>query len=72
MTQQQLARLIGVAFQQIHKDERGLSRVSVDRLYQIATALDAPVGYFFLPEDALATVAPAPARQPDQATHDAR
>jgi transcriptional regulator with XRE-family HTH domain len=47
MTQQQLARIIGVAFQQVHKYEHGLSRVSADRLYQIATALDSPVGYFF-------------------------
>jgi len=50
MTQQQLARLIGVAFQQVHKYEYGLSRVSADRLYQIAMALDAPVTYFFSAE----------------------
>jgi transcriptional regulator with XRE-family HTH domain len=49
MTQQQL--IIGVAFQQVHKYEHGLSRVSADRLYQIATALDSPVGYFFSAED---------------------
>ncbi len=51
MTQQQLARIIGVAFQEVHKYEHGLSRVSADRLYQIATPLDAPVGYFFSAED---------------------
>ena len=50
MTQQRLAQIIGVAFQQVHKYEHGLSRVSADRLYQIATALDTPVGYFFSPE----------------------
>jgi DNA-binding XRE family transcriptional regulator len=54
MTQQQLAQIIGVAFQQVHKYEHGLSRVSADRLYQIATALDSPVGYFFSAEDGLA------------------
>jgi ribosome-binding protein aMBF1 (putative translation factor) len=54
MTQQQLARIIRVAFQQVHKYEHGLSRVSADRLYQIATALDSPVGYFFSAEDGLA------------------
>ncbi len=54
MTQQQLARIIGVAFQQVHKYEHGLSRVSADRLYQIATALDTPVGYFFSAENDLA------------------
>jgi transcriptional regulator with XRE-family HTH domain len=55
MTQQQLARIIGVAFQQVHKYEHGLSRVSADRLYQIATALDSPVGYFFSAEDGRAS-----------------
>ena len=39
MTQHQLARIIGVAFQQAHKYERGISRVSAGRLYHIATAL---------------------------------
>jgi len=63
MTQQQLARIIGVAFQQVHKYEHGLSRVSADRLYQIATALDSPVGYFFSAED---DRAPAEERVPEQ------
>jgi transcriptional regulator with XRE-family HTH domain len=49
MTQQQLAQIIGVAFQQAHKYERGISRVSAGRLYNIATALQAPIGYFFTP-----------------------
>jgi transcriptional regulator with XRE-family HTH domain len=52
MTQQQLAQLIGVAFQQAHKYERGISRVTAGRLYYIASALDAPVGYFFEDHDA--------------------
>jgi transcriptional regulator with XRE-family HTH domain len=47
MTQQQLARLIGVAFQQAHKYEHGISRVTAGRLFYIATALQTPVGYFF-------------------------
>ena len=38
----------------MHKYEHGLSRVSADRLYQIATALDSQVGYFFSAEDGLA------------------
>jgi len=53
MTQQQLGRHIGVAFQQVHKYEHGLSRVSADCLYQIATALDAPASYFFSAENGL-------------------
>jgi DNA-binding XRE family transcriptional regulator len=47
MTQQRLAALIGVAFQQAHKYERGLSRVSAGRLFHIATVLEMPIAYFF-------------------------
>jgi len=39
----------------VHKYEHGLSRVSADRLYQIATALDSPVGYLFSAEDGRAS-----------------
>jgi transcriptional regulator with XRE-family HTH domain len=47
VTLQSLARQIGVAFQQAHKYERGLSRISAGRLYHVARALQAPVGFFF-------------------------
>ncbi len=47
LTQQQLADLIGVTYQQAHKYERGINRVSAGRLYQIARALSVPVGSFF-------------------------
>jgi transcriptional regulator with XRE-family HTH domain len=52
MTQQKLAEIIGVTFQQAHKYERGLSRISAGRLYHIASALQAPITYFFAPEEA--------------------
>lgn len=55
MTQLQLARCLGVAFQQAHKYERGLSRISAGRLFYIAAALDAPISYFFEPDDEPAT-----------------
>ena len=51
MTQQQLAELIGVAFQQAHKYERGISRITAGRLYYIAAALQTPVSYFFASAD---------------------
>jgi transcriptional regulator with XRE-family HTH domain len=51
MTQQRLAQMIGVAFQQAHKYERGLSRISAGRLFHIATALEAPITYFFTADD---------------------
>jgi transcriptional regulator with XRE-family HTH domain len=46
-TQQQLADLIGVTYQQAHKYERGINRVSAGRLYEIAHVLSVPVNYFF-------------------------
>lgn len=52
MTQHELARIIGVAFQQTHKYERGISRVSAGRLFHIATALETPIEFFFAAEDA--------------------
>lgn len=47
LTQQEMAELIGVTYQQAHKYERGINRVSAGRLYDIAQALGVPVGYFF-------------------------
>src|SRR6202049_405282 len=46
-TQQQLADLIGVTYQQAHKYERGINRVSAGRLFEIARVLSVPVSYFF-------------------------
>jgi len=47
LTQQQLADLIGVTYQQAHKYERAINRVSAGRLFEIAQVLSVPVGYFF-------------------------
>ena len=47
LTQQQMAELIGVTYQQAHKYEKGVNRVSAGRLYHIAQALGVEVGYFF-------------------------
>jgi transcriptional regulator with XRE-family HTH domain len=46
-TQQQLADLIGVTYQQAHKYERGINRISAGRLFEIAHVLNVPVNYFF-------------------------
>jgi len=46
-TQQQLADLVGVTYQQAHKYERGINRVSAGRLFEIARVLTVPVSYFF-------------------------
>jgi transcriptional regulator with XRE-family HTH domain len=47
MTQQQMAELIGVTFQQAHKYEKCINRVSAGRLYTIARALGVQVSYFY-------------------------
>ncbi len=47
MSQQELARLIGITFQQLQKNERGVNRLSASRLYETARVLDVPTGYFF-------------------------
>ena len=43
MTQMELAKLVGVRFQQVQKYETGFNRVSASRLYMIAEALDVEV-----------------------------
>src|SRR6186713_3534592 len=47
LTQQELAELIGVTYQQAHKYEKGINRIAAGRLYAIAQALGVEVGYFF-------------------------
>jgi transcriptional regulator with XRE-family HTH domain len=44
---QQLAVLIGVTYQQAHKYERGLNRITAGRLYDISQALGVHVAWFF-------------------------
>ncbi|MDR7116864.1 helix-turn-helix transcriptional regulator [Caulobacter sp. BE254] len=47
LTQQQLAGVVGVRFQQIQKYECGANRISAARLWQLSEALEVPVGYFY-------------------------
>src|SRR3954463_15668139 len=47
LTQQQLAEMIGVTYQQAHKYERGINRVSAGRLFEIARVLGVTVGHFY-------------------------
>ena len=47
LTQHQLAEMIGVTYQQAHKYERGINRVSAGRLFEIARALSTPITYFY-------------------------
>ena len=47
LAQPQLAELVGVTYQQLHKYEHGINRVSAGRLFEIARALGVPVGHFY-------------------------
>ncbi len=47
MTQETLADLIAVTFQQVQKYERGSNRISASKLFAIAEALEVPISYFF-------------------------
>ncbi len=47
MSQERLAELLGVTFQQVQKYEKGVNRIAASRLFDIARALDVPVAQFF-------------------------
>ena len=60
LTQQQMAELIGVTYQQAHKYEKGINRIAAGRLFTIAQALGVDVGYFFDGMDSERTFKPTP------------
>lgn len=47
VSQEKLAEALGLTFQQVQKYERGANRVSASKLYEIASALQTPVAFFF-------------------------
>lgn len=47
VTQQRLAKELGVSFQQIQKYEKGATRISVSKLKTIAKFLRVPIYFFF-------------------------
>ncbi|MFT4074353.1 MAG: helix-turn-helix transcriptional regulator [Asticcacaulis sp.] len=47
LSQEGLADRIGLTFQQVQKYERGANRISASKLFEISTALQVPVEYFF-------------------------
>jgi transcriptional regulator with XRE-family HTH domain len=47
MSQERLAEIVGVTFQQVQKYENAGNRIGGGRLYNIAAALRVPVGYFY-------------------------
>ncbi len=65
LSQQQLARIIGVTYQQAHKYERGTNRISAGRLFSVAQALAIDPAWFFegLPTQGGADEVPARQRR---------
>jgi transcriptional regulator with XRE-family HTH domain len=61
LSQQQLAEMIDVTYQQAHKYEHGLNRISAGRLFEIAQALRVPISWFY---EGLDNPSPAPEVSP--------
>lgn len=47
LSQEKLGEALGITFQQVQKYERGTNRVGASRLYDLASALDVPISFFF-------------------------
>lgn len=47
ISQERLGELLGVSYQQVQKYEKGVNKVSAERLYRIAQALNVPLDFFF-------------------------
>lgn len=47
LTQIELAKMLGLSFQQIQKYEAGISRMSAGRLFELSRVLACPTDYFF-------------------------
>ena len=52
ITQQQMAEMLGLTFQQVQKYEKGMNRVGASRLWDISRVLEVPMGFFFEDMDA--------------------
>lgn len=50
-TQQQLAEILGISWQQLQKNELGENRVNAERLYIVSKELDMSLGYFLGGDD---------------------
>jgi transcriptional regulator with XRE-family HTH domain len=47
LSQERLADLLGLTFQQVQKYEKGVNRIAASRMLDIAQALNVPVTFFF-------------------------
>ena len=69
MRQETLGKALGVSFQMVQQYERGAVRISAAQLYDMANALDCPVGFFFdyMPAAAAASKTAQEASRAEQA-----
>ena len=60
LSQGELARRVGLTFQQIQKYERGANRIGASRLAEFAAVLEVPPGWFFeeMPRNVRGAMAP--------------
>lgn len=47
LSQEKLAGLLGLTFQQVQKYERGMNRVGASRLWDIGKVLEVPISFFY-------------------------
>ena len=47
VSQQELAKRLGLTFQQVQKYERGMNRISASKLFEISLVLQIPVSWLF-------------------------
>jgi len=47
MSQHELAKKLGLTFQQVQKYERGANRIGAGRLYKLSKILGVPITYFY-------------------------
>ena len=47
LSQEKLAALLGLTFQQVQKYEKGMNRVGASRLWDISKVLETPINFFY-------------------------
>ena len=47
ISQEQLAEILGVTYQQVQRYENGMNKLNVENIQTVANALNVPVSYFF-------------------------
>jgi len=47
LSQEKLAEMLGITFQQVQKYEKGMNRIGASRLWDMSNILDVPVSFFF-------------------------